>query len=158
MSMLAHRPTHFVRLPCRGHPEPQKQNQHRTESMKKKGGKPKTDKLRTISIGFRTTPEEAEEIKKRADIYSLRPGVYARIKSLEGRLPSTKKIPEINRQQYNDLGKLSSNLNQIAKACNQGFISKVNGTELLIELNKIKDLLNSIRINISGVKHDSQSS
>ncbi|WP_148416865.1 plasmid mobilization protein [Haloferax sp. KTX1] len=85
------------------------------------GGRPPLDpgERRTLTIGVRVRPDERETLAERADSQGITPGQLLRECALTRRLPSPP-VPAANREQYAELARLAANLNQLAKAANEG--------------------------------------
>ena len=67
-------------------------------------------------------------------------GEWLRMAALD-QLPNV--IPEINRQSYGELGRIGSNLNQIAR--------RLNGANL-VEIAEVKAILDDLRIALLGAR------
>jgi hypothetical protein len=86
-----------------------------------KGGRPRGDPadVRTITIGVRVSSVEFDLLKAKAEHMGATPAHWLREAAISRRLPPPP-VPEINREQYVELAHLSANLNQLAKAANEG--------------------------------------
>ncbi len=92
-----------------------------TPKPKSKGGRPKGDPaaVRVSTIGVRVSAKEYEALKAKAEQMGMTPAQWLREAALTRRLPSPP-VPEINREKYGELARLSANLNQLAHAANSG--------------------------------------
>lgn len=92
-----------------------------------RGGRPRGDPsaVRVSTIGVRVSPAEYASLKAKAEQLSMTPAQWLRQAALSRRLPSPP-VPMINRAQYAELARLSANLNQLAKAANEGRAVTVN--------------------------------
>lgn len=93
--------------------------------MSNKGGRPKSDDPRIKPVGFKCTVEEMEKLEKLAAEYQTTVGEFSRAKALGSRMPKVP-VPKINVEKYQELSRLSSNLNQLMRAINEG---KTNNIE-----------------------------
>jgi hypothetical protein len=86
-----------------------------------RGGRPrnKPGTVRDVTIGVRVAPAEYIALKTKADTMSVTPGQWLRQAALARRLPAPP-VPAINREEYASLARLAANLNQLAKAANEG--------------------------------------
>lgn len=111
----------------------------RTEQVtppKRRGGRPKGDPaaVRVATIGVRVSAEEYSRLRSKSDAMSMTPAQWLREAALTRRLPSPP-VPPINREQYAELARLSANLNQLAKAANEGRVIPMD-EELLHNVSK----------------------
>ena len=97
------------------------------DPRKSKGGRPPGDPadVRCSTIGVRVSAHEYASLKARAEQMGMTPAQWLREAALSRRLPSPP-VPPINREQYAELARLSANLNQLAKASNEGRAVTVN--------------------------------
>ena len=86
-----------------------------------RGGRPKNEPgtVRDVTIGVRVSPSEYVALKVKAEALSVTPAQWLRQAALSRRLPSPP-VPAINREEYANLARLAANLNQLAKAANEG--------------------------------------
>jgi hypothetical protein len=91
------------------------------------------------TIGVRVTPAELAALRSKADARGVAPAQWLRQAALSRRLPSPP-VPEINREQYAELARLSGNLNQLTRLANTGQ-SVVVADALLQRLNTEVGLL-----------------
>jgi hypothetical protein len=91
------------------------------------GGRPKNapGTVRDVTIGVRVAPAEYVALKDKAEQMSMTPAQWLREAALTRRLPSPP-VPAINREQYAELARLAANLNQLARAANEGRAVTVN--------------------------------
>lgn len=94
---------------------------------KGKGGRPKAAPadLRASTIGVRVSDAEHDALRAKAEAMGMAPAQWLRQAALSRRLPSPP-VPMINRAQYAELARLAANLNQLAKAANEGRAVTVN--------------------------------
>lgn len=94
---------------------------------KARGGRPKGDPsaVRASTIGVRVSADEYAALKAKAGQMSMTPAQWLREAALSRRLPSPP-VPAINREQYVELARLAANLNQLARAANEGQAVTVN--------------------------------
>ncbi len=86
-----------------------------------RGGRPKSEPgtVRARTIGVRVNPSESALLDSKAADMGITAGDFLRQAGLTRRLPSPP-VPAVNRQEYADLAKLASNLNQLAHQANSG--------------------------------------
>jgi hypothetical protein len=106
-----------------------------------RGGRPRhaPGTVRAVTIGVRVTPAELAALRAKADTMGVTPAQWLRQAALSRRLPSPP-VPEINREQYAELARLSGNLNQLTRLANTGQ-SVVVADALLQRLNTEVGLL-----------------
>jgi hypothetical protein len=79
---------------------------------------------RDTHLTIRLTPEERAQIEAASEAASLTPGSYARNVLLGAPAPRQVRRPPVERRELarllGELGKIGSNLNQLAKESNQG--------------------------------------
>lgn len=107
-----------------------------------RGGRPKNEPgtVRDVTIGVRVSPSEYVALKAKADAMSVTPAQWLRQAALSRRLPSPP-VPAINREEYGNLARLAANLNQLAKAGNEGRNVVVNDglmERLTAEVNRLR--------------------
>ena len=85
--------------------------------QKKKGGRPKSENKRDFDYSVRLTKEESDELLFRARTLETSPSAILR-SFLTFKMPELPKLNSIAREQYLELTKLSTNINQIAHALN----------------------------------------
>ena len=92
-----------------------------TTPPRRRGGRPPGDPAarRGITVGVRVSARELDAITSRAVAAGVTPCQWLREAALSRRLPSPP-VPEVNRQEYSALARLGSNLNQLARAVNEG--------------------------------------
>jgi hypothetical protein len=92
-----------------------------------RGGRPKSEPgtVRARTIGVRVNPSESALLDSKAAAMGITAGDFLRQAGLTRRLPSSP-VPAINRQEYADLARLASNLNQLAHQANSGAPVAVN--------------------------------
>ena len=107
-----------------------------------RGGRPKNEPgtVRDVTIGVRVSPSEYVALKVKAEALSVTPAQWLRQAALSRRLPSPP-VPAINREEYANLARLAANLNQLAKAANEGRNVVVNDglmERLTAEVNRLR--------------------
>lgn len=114
-----------------------------------RGGRPKNEPgtVRDVTIGVRVSRSEFDALKLKADAMSLTPAHWLRQAALSRRLPAPP-VPAINRQEYADLARLSANLNQLARAGNEGRNVVINDS--LVE--SLRAEVNQLRLALIGLK------
>jgi hypothetical protein len=97
-------------------------------------------RARTTHLTIRLTPDERAAIEAAADRASLTAGSYAREVLLGAPPPRQVRRPVVEKQLLakllGELGKVGGNLNQLAKATNQGFVVYQN--EILVALGGLR--------------------
>jgi len=85
------------------------------------GGRPKSDPatVRHITIGVRVNEKEWGKLQTRSKHMGMSLAELLRTVALSRQLPAPP-VPEVNRNCYAELAKLAVNLNQIARAANEG--------------------------------------
>lgn len=120
-----------------------------TLAKRKRGGRPKNapGTVRDVTIGVRVSRSEFDALKLKADAMSLTPAHWLRQAALSRRLPAPP-VPAINREEYADLARLSANLNQLARAGNEGRNVVINDS--LVE--SLRAEVNQLRLALIGLK------
>ena len=105
------------------------------------GGRPKNapGTVRDVTIGVRVAPAEYVALKDKAEQMSMTPAQWLREAALTRRLPSPP-VPAINREQYAELARLAANLNQLARAVNEGRAVTVNDDLMACLTTEVKRL------------------
>lgn len=113
-----------------------------------RGGRPKHEAgtVRDVTIGVRVAPLELIALKAKAEQMGLTPAHWLREAALSRRLPSPP-VPPINREEYAELARLSSNLNQLAKLANGG--QSVVVADALLQ--RLADEVGRLRLALIGV-------
>jgi len=85
------------------------------------GGRPKGDPsaVRRITIGVRVNAAEWETLQRKSSHMGMSPAQWLRTAALSRQLPPAP-VPEANREAYGELTRLAVNINQIARAANEG--------------------------------------
>ena len=109
---------------------------------KGRGGRPKGDPsaVRASTIGVRVSADEYAALKAKAGQMGVTPAQWLREAALSRRLPSPP-VAAINREQYVELARLAANLNQLARAANEGQAVTVNDhlmQRLSAEVNRLR--------------------
>ena len=117
-----------------------------------RGGRPSLqDELRRMhTVGVRLNSSELDALKRKADSLGLPLGQWLRKIALNRFVPRPL-VPEINQEAYAELAHLDSNLNHLAKASHTG--KTIVSLSLLHQAN---NKLHSLRLELLGVKNDSQ--
>lgn len=99
---------------------------------------------RTVVKTFRFTPEEWEALSEHADRASISPAAYVRMQCLNKPPPRKARMPSFDRklasQLLGHLGKVGSNINQIAHAANVGRTLEGRLEAALIDLIEMRAL------------------
>jgi len=116
---------------------------------KRRRGRPKNEPgtVREVTIGVRVSPSEFEALKVKADAMCVTSAHWLRQAALSRRLPAPP-VPAINREEYANLARLSANLNQLARAANEG--RNVVISDSLIE--SLRTEVNQLRLALLGMK------
>lgn len=122
--------------------EPTSEAADPTPPKRGRGGRPKNEPgtVRDVTIGVRVAPSEYVALKAKAEAMSVTPAQWLRQAALSRRLPSPP-VPAINREEYANLARLAANLNQLAKAGNEGRNVVVNDglmERLTAEVNRLR--------------------
>ena len=90
-------------------------------ARRSKGGRPKGDPaaVRRSTIGVRVSAAEYDTLRTRAEQMGMTPAQFLRHAALTRRLPSPP-VPAVNREQYANLARLATNLNQLTRRANEG--------------------------------------
>lgn len=94
------------------------------------------EQLRHKRLSVYVTDAELHELERRAALVSMRTPAYLRESGLE-KLPPV--VPELNQKAWLELSKAAANINQIAKALNQG--KPVGMGEIIDQLAKFRCML-----------------
>ena len=86
---------------------------------KRRGGRPRGDPLalRTETIGVRVSAAEYAALRAKAEAMAMTPAQWLREAALTRRLPPPP-VAAINGEQYEELGRLAANLNQLTRLAN----------------------------------------
>ena len=122
--------------------EPKPESADPAPPKRGRGGRPKNEPgtVRDVTIGVRVSPSEYVALKVKAEALSVTPAQWLRQAALSRRLPSPP-VPAINREEYANLARLAANLNQLAKAANEGRNVVVNDglmQRLTAEVNRLR--------------------
>jgi hypothetical protein len=85
--------------------------------------------VRSMTIGVRVTDAEYALLCEKAATMAMSPAQWLRDAALKRRLPSPP-APAINIAEYGKLARLSTNLNQLVRAVNEGRSVTINDTML----------------------------
>ena len=119
----------------------------------KRRGRPKSppDTVRRLTIGVRVNSEEWRCLQSKAAFMGMPPARWLRIAALARRLPPPP-VPAINRTIYSELARMGVNLNQLARAANEG---RLDGLPLSF-LSGVKQYLLIVQRAVLGQPHDRQ--
>jgi len=119
-----------------------------TPRRRGKGGRPKlpAGTVRSRVYGVRVNPDQDKLLTEKAAALGMKPGPFLLEAGISRRLPSPP-VPAINRAEYAELARLAANLNQIARAANEGRVV-VADIELLTELT---NEVSRLRLALMGV-------
>lgn len=117
-----------------------------------KGGRPKSppDKVRTATIGVRVTPSEYAELRAKAERMGMTPGQWLRTAALTRRLPPPP-VPEANRAEYVQLGRLAGNINQLLRLAYAGSVSVDSGL-----LESVAAEVRRLRLALLGIESEDE--
>ena len=106
-----------------------------------RGGRPKGDPaaLRHSTIGVRVSDAEYAALRERAGRMGMTPAQWLRTAALSRRLPQPP-VPPVNREKYSELARLAANLNQLARASNEGLPITVSDALLQQMISEVKRL------------------
>ncbi len=111
--------------------------------LKKRSGS--ETRQRTSSVLIRFTPEEREEVEKAASQAGLTMSSYGRLQMLKEKPPRSVRRPPVEVEAIARLlaalGKIGSNLNQIARAINSGDQRRALIDDAIAEAEAFKDHL-----------------
>lgn len=115
-------------------------------------GRPKLDEqtVRHCTLRLRVNAAELAAIQEKANEMNMPVGSWLRHAALARQLPA-RPVPAINRDAYTALGKIGSNINQLARLAHQG--KAPLATQPLEEL---EELLRKIKLSLLGVFDDCQ--
>ena len=113
-----------------------------------RGGRPKNapGTVRDVTIGVRVAPGELSALTAKATHMGMTPAHWLREAALARRLPSPP-VPSINREQYAELARLAANLNQLARAANEG--RPVTVADALLQ--RLTAEVNRLRLGLLGM-------
>ena len=96
-------------------------------------------------IGVRLSDDELETLTELAERVEITPAAYMRMQTLDSPPPRASRKPAINRELtarvLAELGKIGSNVNQLARAANSR--ETVSSSEIEAALSAIKDMRNA---------------
>lgn len=106
------------------------------------------NQYRTRRIPVRVTPKEFEQLKEMASSEGMSVSNLMRSKTLYRRLP--RRVTDVARETYLELGKIGTNINQLVKALNTAnFMGTIPSIGFIRELQKtlpqLQENLNQIR-------------
>ena len=106
------------------------------------------EKLRTATIGVRVSPGESAALREKAAALGLTPAQWLRTAALARRLPAPAAGP-VNVATYRELGRIGTNLNQLAARLNAG---EPPAARLRTALEELAEQLRRVRLEVLGVK------
>ncbi len=121
--------------------------------MARKKTQKKTEKdIKKNRITVRYSDIEINKLKTSADKAGKKISEYLRIRSLGKRIQT--KTPELNRDAYVELTKLSSNIDQIKSYLEKGLIKKVDGHNLKYALRLTYKIVRDLRsdLKVKGIE------
>jgi len=119
-----------------------------TPPPRRRSGRPPTDPAarRAKVVGVRVSAAELAALTAKAAQASVPVPQLLRTAGLAARLPAPP-VPAVNREQYSQLSRLSANLNQLAKAANEGRVIADAG-----DITKCADECRRLRLSLLGVQ------
>ena len=100
------------------------------------------NRQRTVRMTHRFTPVEAQELERRADLAAISVPAYVRMQCLNVPPPRQVRRPTVNHEAVarllGQVGKVGSNLNQLARAANAGRTLEASIEAALIDLTEIR--------------------
>jgi len=106
------------------------------------------EKLRTATIGVRVSPGEYAALREKAAALGQTPAQWLRTAALARRLPAPAAGP-VNVATYRELGRIGTNLNQLAARLNAG---EAPAARLRTALAELAEQLRRVRLEVLGVK------
>ena len=100
---------------------------------------------------FMLTDSEAEQLKRAAALAGLRPGEYARARTLDAPLPRPP-VPAVNVEEWRKLARLQANVNQLARRANEGMTVVVDPDLMRLVAHELKRL----RLALLGIDTEDQ--
>lgn len=96
-------------------------------------------------LAIRLSDAERETIDGMAAVCGLSVTDFIRRSALQQQLRPLPKVPESNLKIYSELGRLAGNVNQIAKAMNQGLPAEAGAQRIAQSLPGLVNLLRELR-------------
>lgn len=116
----------------------------------RRGPKPKSDaERREHVVMLRLNDAELAELERRRGTEERARWMRARVLGPAGSA-ARNRVPELNREAWTALGRVGANLNQLARAANEG-----GGLELpalRAELHALRELLDEVRLQLLGAR------
>lgn len=100
------------------------------------------------AIGFRAPLADYPSLVEKAEAAGLKVGQFCLAAAKGTKI--TPPVPAINRQLYADLGRVGSNINQIARKLNSE--NRLSGSDLVAALNSLSESLAETRRQLIGAK------
>jgi len=104
---------------------------------------------RLLTLSTKVSLSDLSILGEKAALAGLTMSSYVRQAAVAGQVQPRTVIPEINRKDWADLGRLAGNINQIATRLNQG--GTVTGSDLTV-LTEIRHILTGIRASLIGME------
>ena len=104
---------------------------------------------RLLTVSTKVSLTDLSALEEKATLAGLTMSSYLRQAAVAGQVQPRTVIPEINRQDWGELGRLAGNVNQIATKLNQG--GSINGSDLTL-LAEIRKLLSQVRASLLGLE------
>jgi len=122
------------------------------ERKRRHGPRPKPDdEARVHGVSCRLTHDELAELDRRRG--KVRRGEWLRLAALSA---PPRIVPEVNKVAWADLAKASSNLNQLARAVNEGRLTTSDAVGASALLLSMRASIESVRASLIGDDNESQ--
>lgn len=113
-----------------------------------------TGEMANKAITIRLTPSEHEQVQ--AKLGQLSMSDYFRHAGLDLAIPQvrprrSRSVPAVNRETYVELGRIGSNMNQLAKACNSAILAGYGCNIDPIQLRKLETVIQELRLQLVAV-------
>lgn len=115
----------------------------------------KTQSERRKNFPLRLSNSERAALEEKAKEAGLKLSAYLREAGLNKTIQKrNKRVPQINRETYVELGRIGININQLAKAANTSVLKGLECNINTNELAKLSSLLQEIRLSILGISDE----
>jgi len=104
---------------------------------------------RLLTVSTKVSLADLSALEEKARQAGLTMSSYVRQAAVAGQIQPRTVIPEINRQDWGELGRLAGNINQIATRLNQGGTIGASDSAVLTEISRV---LGQIRAAIIGLE------
>lgn len=122
------------------------------ERKRRHGPRPKPDdEARVHGVSCRLTHDELAELDRRRG--KVRRGEWLRLAALSA---PPRIVPEVNKVAWADLAKASSNLNQLARAVNEGRLTTSDAVGASALLLSMRASIEAVRASLIGDDNESQ--